>query len=349
MWADIRRLIEVGVLAVTVSAVGLHAQPGGGELGAGITFRSGQSVQPIFEGWTKNADGSFELHFGYLNRNFVEEPSVPIGPDNSFEPGPADRGQPGYFYPRQNRRVFSVTVPRDFGKRELVWTLKSNGKTEKAVGWLHPEWEVGPTGPTGARGAPTKNDPPTITVVNPGPATLQAPITLTASVKDDGVPAAAQGGRGGRGGGGGGAGGGGRGAGAAGAGAADGAGARGGRGAAGGGAAAGAGGGAGGRGRGAAPSGPPTFRRESPETTPVNVPEIVRQATPRLPGLSVTWMVWRGPGPVIFNPVAVAVKDGQAVATARFQTPGDYVLRARASDSALSTPFDVKVSVTDKR
>jgi hypothetical protein len=79
------------------------------------------------------------------------------------------------------------------------------------------------------------------------------------------------------------------------------------------------------------------------------VPEIVRQATPRLPGLSVTWMVWRGTGPVTFTPVAVPVKDGQATVTAKFQTPGDYVLRARASDSALSTPFDVKVAVTDKR
>jgi hypothetical protein len=81
----------------------------------------------------------------------------------------------------------------------------------------------------------------------------------------------------------------------------------------------------------------------------VNVPEIVRQATPRLPGLSVTWMVWRGPGPVTFTPVAVPVKDGQASATAKFQTPGEYVLRARASDSALTTPFDVKVVVADKR
>ena len=32
-------------------------------------FNSGQSVQPIFEGWSRLPDGSFNLHFGYLNRN----------------------------------------------------------------------------------------------------------------------------------------------------------------------------------------------------------------------------------------------------------------------------------------
>ena len=81
----------------------------------------------------------------------------------------------------------------------------------------------------------------------------------------------------------------------------------------------------------------------------MNVPEIVRQQPPRPPGLSVSWLVWRGTGPVTFAPAAVPVKDGQATVTAKFQTPGDYVLRARATDSAATTPYDVKVVVTDQR
>ena len=60
-------------------------------------FDRGQDVQPIFEGWTREADGSYLFHFGYLNRNYREQPSIPIGPDNYFSPSDADRGQPAYF------------------------------------------------------------------------------------------------------------------------------------------------------------------------------------------------------------------------------------------------------------
>src|SRR6478609_3847198 len=58
-----------------------------GQLGGNIKYNSGQSVQPIFEGWSKNADGGYQLWFGYLNRNHVEEISVPVGANNRVEPG----------------------------------------------------------------------------------------------------------------------------------------------------------------------------------------------------------------------------------------------------------------------
>ena len=52
-----------------------------------MTYNVGQNVVPVFEGWERNADGTFTMVFGYFNRNLVEEPIVPIGPDNKFEPG----------------------------------------------------------------------------------------------------------------------------------------------------------------------------------------------------------------------------------------------------------------------
>src|SRR5678810_1000820 len=71
-----------------------------------IRFNSGQAVVPIYEGWERVPDGSFNMVFGYLNRNHVEELSVPVGAQNGFEPGPADRGQPTHFYPRENHFLF---------------------------------------------------------------------------------------------------------------------------------------------------------------------------------------------------------------------------------------------------
>ena len=46
---------------------------------------SGQPLIPSFEGWYQNADGSYELCFGYYNANtgIVE---IPLGPDNFIEP-----------------------------------------------------------------------------------------------------------------------------------------------------------------------------------------------------------------------------------------------------------------------
>ena len=79
---------------------------------------------------------SFNFVFGYLNRNYEEEPEIPVGPNNCFSPGPADRGQPTHFYPRRQQFMFKVRVPADFGKQELVWTLTRAGRTEKAVAHL---------------------------------------------------------------------------------------------------------------------------------------------------------------------------------------------------------------------
>src|SRR5262245_9534330 len=79
-----------------------------------LTVSRGLNVVPVFEGWEQNADGSFNMVFAYLNRNYDEEIDIPIGPDNSIEPAGPDRGQPTHFYPRRNRFVFRVTVPKDW-------------------------------------------------------------------------------------------------------------------------------------------------------------------------------------------------------------------------------------------
>jgi hypothetical protein len=54
--------------------------------------QSGQNIAPVYEGFETNPDGSFNLLFGYYNRNWEEEINVPVGPDNSLEPGGPDRG-----------------------------------------------------------------------------------------------------------------------------------------------------------------------------------------------------------------------------------------------------------------
>src|ERR1700674_1925013 len=106
-------------------------------------YASGQNVVPVYEGWERNADGSFSMVFGYMNRNYEQQLDVPVGPDNKFEPGSSDQGQPEHFYRRRQQFVFKVKVPKDWGEKDLVWTLTSAGHTEKAYGTLQPFRELG--------------------------------------------------------------------------------------------------------------------------------------------------------------------------------------------------------------
>jgi len=150
----------------------------------------GRDVTPAYEGWRRNPDGTFAMYFGYLNLNYEEELDIPIGLYNNVDPG-GDRGQPTHIYPRRNRFLFTVVVPRDWGlERKVVWSLTVRGKTNTAKGWLQPEWEINDEivmMNTGG-GADLQNKPPVIT----GPAaqtiTLPNTLTLTAVARDDGRP-----------------------------------------------------------------------------------------------------------------------------------------------------------------
>lgn len=133
-----------------LAAVGVHARAGAaqntnvGGQDDGLTYARGQSVVPQFSGWSQNSDGTFDLHFSYLNRNWQEELDIPIGPENNIEPAPfgPDAGQPTHFLPRNNRWQFVVRVPGDFGSKELVWTLTSHGQTYRAYGLLKPGYVI---------------------------------------------------------------------------------------------------------------------------------------------------------------------------------------------------------------
>lgn len=154
---------------------------------------TGQSVTGAFEGWFRNQDGSFSLLLGYYNRNLKQDLEIPIGPDNRIDPGGPDQGQPTHFLPGRQWGVFTVTVPKDFGKNKLAWTLVSNGQTTVIPLSLDPLWEVSPfVDPS------TGNTPPVLkveggSVQGPRPISVAmamtakpaAPLKLTVSLADD--------------------------------------------------------------------------------------------------------------------------------------------------------------------
>ena len=160
----------------------------------GFRFLSGQTVAPVFEGWSGNADGSYQLHFGYLNRNWVEEIYLPIGADNRIEPGDSDQGQPSFFYPRTHHSGFSVRVPSDFGDGRVVWTVTVRDEPQHAIGWLDPVWEIPSSGATDQmsstiRPGDAENGAPTLTIDGPRSVARPSPLALIVAVRDDGLPA----------------------------------------------------------------------------------------------------------------------------------------------------------------
>ena len=151
---------------------------------------SGQGVAPVYEGFDFNPDGTFNLWFGYMNRNYEEELDIPVGSENTMEPG-GDRGQPTHFATRRHKDVFRVVVPRDFGKQTLVWKLTVRGKIEVVTGTLNPVWQIDRRRTTrgGNDEAMDSNTPPTVNVQPPVQTiTLPGTATLNVSATDDGLP-----------------------------------------------------------------------------------------------------------------------------------------------------------------
>ncbi len=301
-----------------------------------LSYTSGQNVSPAFEGWEEEADGSRYFVFGYMNRNWKEEVDVPLGPENGFNVGGVDHGQPTRFYPRRNRFVFRVKVPAGFtDKDEMIWTLTTKGKTEKAYATLRLDYQIDDVvkaSETGALGAGTSspevraNKHPVVKV--DGSKTLSAkvgqPLTLTAWVTDDGIPKPR---------------------------------------------------GAGLSGAAVSNSGSRRDQAAVNSTNPENVvrPNRATQPPARVTvgknvGLHLKWHVYRGTGQVTFDPEQAMVwedtraganspwapvwvappmpPDGKVVVHATFSEPGTYVLRGLADDGALFGSDDVTVTVT---
>ena len=248
----------------------------------------GQNVQPVFEGWERNADGSFTMVFGYLNRNYEEQPVIPVGPNNRFEPGPADRGQPTHFYNRRQQFAFTVRVPADWGReQDLVWTVTHNGRTDRAIGHLWPVWEIDDGVLRLNRGSGTAqgyadNQRPFVRLEGGDDLEVTLPDTLEIAVVagDDGIP-------------------------------------------------------------------PPNPRlaerraRRGPKSQAIVDP---RKAAAT--GLAVTWLHWRGPGTVTFDPQVPEIGEGgRAVTRVAFSEPGTYVLQAVADDTVYVSPVNVTVTV----
>jgi hypothetical protein len=164
-----------------------------------------QPTQPIYlqyDGWVKNADGTYVLSFGYFNMNNVDV-AVQPGDANTFTPPPADRNQPTTFLKGRHRFACSMVVDRNFDGK-LQWTVKFAGKTSTTTAKvLDPLYELEyssrqrATAGLDVASAPKNvcvNRPPHVQILEgfAPTTTIKAKagqeVALTAQIEDDGLP-----------------------------------------------------------------------------------------------------------------------------------------------------------------
>ena len=103
---------------------------------------AGGPIYATFEGWGPLKDGTNALLLGYFNRNRKQIVDIPIGPENSIEPGGPDFGQPTHFLTGRQYGMFAITVPKDFGTKKLTWTIVANGHKTSVQFWLNPQYWI---------------------------------------------------------------------------------------------------------------------------------------------------------------------------------------------------------------
>lgn len=155
----------------------------------------GSSITGAFEGWFYDKDGSPNLLLGYFNRNTSQELDIPIGPQNDIEPGGPDLGQPTHFLANRQWGVFAIKLPKDFGTKELTWTIVANGQTNTITMHTRPDWIVSPYEDPANKNTPPmiKFDPRGATLMGPPVgvaatymATVGVPLELAAWATDEG-------------------------------------------------------------------------------------------------------------------------------------------------------------------
>lgn len=160
-----------------------------------------QPIYPAYDGFLKNPDGSYTLSFGYFSHN-AEPVTMPAGPDNTFNPGPVDRGQSVTFLPGQHRFQCVMVVPPNFDGK-LRWTLTYAGTTtstsqdmlQSNYNLVEGAAELRRLDFAKSQKFTCLNRAPSVRILGftPGrgralPATMSEPLSLFGSVEDEGLP-----------------------------------------------------------------------------------------------------------------------------------------------------------------
>jgi hypothetical protein len=169
-----------------------------------------QPIQRIYlqyDGFVKNANGTYTLSFGYFNTNQADV-TIEAGSENSFLPAPEDRNQPITFRAGRHRFSCSVVMPAEFNGG-LQWKLTFAGYTSTTtMKLLDPLYELEKNSADRATAGldltktkfgictnrapsvevPNRSDSPDDRATGLFTTRLDAELSLNGQVSDDGLP-----------------------------------------------------------------------------------------------------------------------------------------------------------------
>lgn len=110
-----------------------------GPFGSVAQAQQNQPIYPAYDGFLKNADGSYTIAYAYFSHN-SEVVTIPPGPNNGFSAGTPDRGQPTVFKPGHWRFQCVMVVGPEFDGK-LSWNLAfADKKTGTSQAMLQSNW-----------------------------------------------------------------------------------------------------------------------------------------------------------------------------------------------------------------
>jgi hypothetical protein len=84
-----------------------------------------KSIVPFMNCYWDNGNGTYTVSIGYDSKNSASQ-TVPIGTNNRFTSGNADRGQPTVFLTGVRNNVFVMTASAADVNNDLNWSLTGN-------------------------------------------------------------------------------------------------------------------------------------------------------------------------------------------------------------------------------
>ncbi len=166
-------LVDARLSSVALAEEGQVKSPPGGVLAEPVV-NSGGPIYAAFEGYGPLKDGRIALLVGYFNRNRTQVVDIPIGPDNSIEPGGPDYGQPTHFLTGRQHGMFAIVVPKDFGTKKLTWTINANGHKNVVTFYVNPPYWI-----DFYKNTANGNEPPRIKFAMAGPEYMGPPVEKT--------------------------------------------------------------------------------------------------------------------------------------------------------------------------
>ena len=133
--------LRLSVIFAVVATLPVLAQSGASQL---VTVRHcvGTGRRAGLRRVRRQPDGSYNMWFGYMNRNYEEEVDLPVGAGQHVRAGRRPRPADAFHAAPPQGRVQGHRAEGFRRSDSCVWKLTAHGQTQQVIGTLKPVWQI---------------------------------------------------------------------------------------------------------------------------------------------------------------------------------------------------------------